>query len=39
VCAVAAISFLIGSRHLPEDLRRFQTIEEVPGQIARAQSA
>jgi len=25
VCVGAAISFLIGSRHLPEDLRRFET--------------
>jgi MFS family permease len=39
VCVVAAISFLMGSRYLPEDLRRFQTIEEAPGQIAKAQSA
>jgi len=27
VCVGAAISFLIGSRYLPEDLRRFQSVE------------
>ena len=39
VCLGAAISFLLGSRHLPEDSRRFQSIEEIPLQKAKAQSA
>ena len=39
VCFGAAISFLLGSRHLPEDLRHFQSIEENFGHKAKAQSA
>jgi MFS family permease len=39
VCLGAAICFLLGSRSLPEDLRRFQPIEENFGYKAKAQSA
>jgi MFS family permease len=39
VCFGAAICFVLGSRPLPEDLRRFQSIEETSGHKARAQSA
>jgi predicted MFS family arabinose efflux permease len=39
VCLGAAICFLIGSRSLPKDLRRFQSVEENFGHNAKAQSA
>ena len=39
VCLGAAICFLLGSRPLPEDLRRFQSVEESLGLNAKAQPA
>ena len=39
VCLGAAICFLLGSRSLPEDLRRFQSVGENPGLNLKAQSA
>jgi MFS family permease len=39
VCLGAAICFLHGSRFLPEDLRRFQSIEENFGSKAKTQAA
>ena len=37
-CLVAAICFLLGSRYLPEDLRRFELVEKAPGSKAKTQS-
>jgi MFS family permease len=39
VCFGAAIFFLLGSRPLPEDLRRFQSVDESTGDKAVPQSA
>jgi MFS family permease len=39
VCFGAAICFLLGSRALPEDLQRFQSMEQNSGHSAKAQSA